>query len=641
MSTTIIKLIDNNIIGAVPAPNGTAHPYFDDIYHKLEPIRLTRSEFAARKQFVGMIGPGRSGKSTLINSLIGSTVSPIGGGTETTARPSLVVYSRNPGIEVYFAKNDLANLSLEETCSLIEPFIENLKGKLSEEDLEKATSELECSKLSLSPTSLKGALTGPFPKEPLLVVVKTPEWVLKTDQLCFVDFPGLDGFKHNYKNSPNSFALMQFMDFLIVNQSTFACLDRNMVQFLSKSLNQKEKPPVWLVHNKVEAKSWREEQSNVEEVNLMIAQAKKVLAQELEIDESELPVNLINLGKAHDGIFSTRESLFHESQFENFESNFLGTLHSRRLEKLLCASKEVMKSLPAIRADIEADQAKCIHKENAIHQAQDILQKSDLGVETLAAAFGKYGPINLNQILGHLRSMMQADIDVSMAKLKEESAKNNGKLAARNINKILENMVKHIEDSLKGFAWTDVPYLADPCCRSLDELSESVEGQLLDDANEKLEKNGLRKLNPAEKWMPSDLPKIPFNKLRWNPLRGTKRVFGIIPWPRTYSYNKIEDYVFYQMFQNLMEQNVKTLDHWRDSIKANFLKLTNDKRKKSYLNDLGELRTKLESEIQAERPRFSKGLQTIDDIESSIRTMRAATESELGALRNKKWSAKG
>lgn len=642
MSTTIIKLIDNDIMKAVSAAGAEEikPPYLSDIKESLEPIKASRNSFSARKQIIGMVGPGRSGKSTLINSLIGSTVSPIGKGYETTARPSIVMYSRTPGIEIYFGENDTSNMSMDECCEAIRPFVDLIKGYQSEEAFRAAVASHECNKLSLSTTTLRTALTGMFPKEPLMVVVKTPEWVLKTDQLCFIDFPGLDGFKHNYHKNPNAYALLRFIDFLILNQSTFSGLDRSMVLFLKRALGECDTPPMWLVHNKVEAKTWQEEDLTVNEAQSMIENTKKIICSELEVLEKDLPVNIINLGKAHDGIFSTRESLFHESQFENFETTFMGGLHSRRLQSLLDASGVVLQKLPGIRSRIESDLEVANGRVELLERVQEQIQKAELDHESLSAAFGKYGPINLNQILAHLRSLMQNDIDFTMQSIKEECSKKDGKLPASYVNKKIAAMIGQLEGTLSGFNWTDVPYLAEPCCKSLDDLSGSVERTYVDEANKELEAHGLRGLHQTNNWTPRDLPSVPFGDLRWVPLHTTKRIFGFIPWPRHYSNTKIEDHVIYHLFGNLMEQNVKVLDNWRGDLKSAFLKITSDKRKNGYLNDLGSIRQELSEELEATEKKCRSGITLVDSIVGTIRKMSDATRSELSALQKKKWSAK-
>lgn len=627
-------------MGSVPQKNGTFQPYFEELSTILDPIRLNRGDFTARKQLVGMIGPGRSGKSTLINSLVGSEVSPIGQGLETTSRASIVMYSKEPGIEVYFGEKDANEFTPEEVIENVSPFISAIRGFIKREEFEEKTQGLECKALALSSNNLKAALTSKFPKEPLLVIVKTPEWVLKTDQLCFIDFPGLDGFYHNYQKNPNSYVLLGMCDFLILNQSNFCSLDRSMLLFVNKIFHQKEKPLVWFVHNNVEAKSWKPDEEAKEEMEEMVAKTHHMISEELGMNQSEIPVSIINIGKAHDGIFSTRENLFHESQFENFESNFMGKIHSIRLQKLMGTSSEVLERLPNIRSKIQNDESEFENKLGVVKSVEETIRTISIDEKSDASAFGKYGPIGVNQILAHLRSLMQTDIDFAMKSIRELCEKKNGNLPASVVNARVGSLIEQLEETLKGFCWKDVPFLAEQCCKSLDDLSTAAESEALAKANKILTRKGLRELNPVEPWRAEDLPKIPFGGLNWTPVRKTKRLFGLIPWPKSYSFGRIEDYIVYQLFGHLMEQNVTTLDEWRDLVRDTFLRRVNVKRKNTYLSDLGQISNELKKEFDQLRVKCTKSMEVINNVENSLHSMRSVTQSELSALKNKKWSAK-
>lgn len=642
MSTAILKLIDKEILGAVPGPNGKAHPYFDEIREIVKPLDSVRGEFHIRKKVVGLMGPSRSGVSTLINSLIGSPVCPMGQGHETTTRPALIMYSRTPGIEVYYPSRDIAEMDGDEYASHFGAFISHVHGDLSEADFLVKMSGLEKTSLSLSASSLKAALAGPLQREPMMVVVRTPEWVLKTDQIAFIDFPGLDGFKRNFKKNPHVYKVLQYIDFLILNQSTFAGLDRSMVLFLKNLMGDVKSlmPPVWLVHNRVEAKYWRDREVNEAEVREMLSFARQVISSELGIPESEIPVNNINLGKAHDGIFSSRESLFYESHFEEFEKNFMTTVHSFKLKKLLHHSEDILSKFPAISTRLADSRVRDEHRISKARSLRESLEESEISSETLDTAFGKYGPINVNPLLGELRSRMQKLMDECLSELSDQCIKNNGEISAGKFNEGIGAMVEEMDAMLSGFKWTEIPSAAEPHCQSLDDLACSAENGYVGKINMSLKESDLPSLEKPPGWKPGDLPALGFSGLRWKPAQRFRRLLGFIPWPKRYNYNRIENHVVYHLFGELIDQVVVALNEWRETLKLAFIDDCRKRRKNHYIEQLQELVGNLEKDFEESAPRIQQTNSLIDRLTQNLTTVREATRSELNALQNKKWSAK-
>ena len=640
MSASILSLLDNEILRSVPQRNGTVQPYFEEISSILDPIRLNRGNFMARKQLVGLVGPGRSGKSTLLNAIVGSEISPIGSGFETTSRASIVKYSKEPGIEVYFADKTQNAHTIQEYSDLILPFISLIRGTTKNGKNNEKLRKLECLNLALSSDNLIKALVGQFQKEPVMVIIKTPEWVLKTDQLCFVDFPGLDGLKHNFQNNPSAYALLGLCDFLILNQSNFSSLDKSMVSFVSKMLNSCEKPPVWFVHNKVEAKSWRSEEEFLKELEEMVEASHQMISEELDLDKRDIPINIINLGKAHDGIFSSRENLFHESQFENFETHFMGEIHSIRLQKLMESSSEALERLPKVKSKIEADELEYQNKLKVIKKVESALKALAVDEKSEDFVFDKNGPLEVDKILALLKSLIQSDFDFAVHSMKKLSDKKKDKIPATSVNARLGNLMTQVEETINGFTWSNFTFLAEEYCSVLNDLSSSAESAWIMESNHHLRNIGLKELRLKDSWHSEDLVTIPFGKIDWNPVKKIKKIFGLLPWPKSYSYDFLKDHIEGHLFDKLMEQNVRALDEWREMIRDKFLKKITIERKNAYLRNLSNIHDDLIKESEQIKTRCNESIEVIDFIQSRLQSVHSMAESELSMLKSKKWSSK-
>lgn len=640
MSTAILKLIDREILGAVPGPNGKPHPYFDEIRESLQPLRAIRGELNARKQLVGLLGPARSGVSTLINSLVGSNVCPVGTGHETTARPAMVVYSRHPGIEVFYPENDLGTMETDEYLSLFKVFVDTIRGQLTEEEFQKATGKMERTSLSLSASALRASLAGPLHREPVLVIVKTPEWVLKTDQICFLDLPGLDGFRRNYHRNPHYYRLLQFVDFLILNQSTFASLDQSMILFLKNIIGDRTLPPMWLVHNLVDAKYWRDREVNEAELQRQLKATRSIILSEFQIPEKDLPINRINLGKAHEGIFSTREALFYESHFEDFEKNFMTTIHSRKLTELLARSENAGQSISPVSERLAADRTRDQERLRVVETLPDTVRNAEMQDKSMEVAFGQYGPVKASALLTGFRQKMQTRMDACLGDASIHCQQNSDRISARDANRFIEKMIRDMEAIFSGFSWSDDSEESRQLCHALDDLARSMESSYVRQVNDSLVKAGLEPLPPPPAWEPASLPPIQSLTFIWRPMRKIKRIMGFIPWPQSYTYSKFEDYVIYQLFGALIDQVVNKLNQWREALREDFQKRCQSDRKKHYLDALESVIDSLESESETREKCYEETGRVLDRLQSSLRSVSEATRSELSALRNKKWSAK-
>lgn len=203
-----------------------------------------------------VVGPAKSGKSTLVNLLAGDYVSPTSF-LECTVRPS-VISRRSDGAEssltVYSATN--ADARIEQVDSLIDI----IRGFGTEEELEGVI----CEKLPLTEKNIRErvqlGLEKSIDSQNLLTSIRTHGGKLLQDRVFIIDMPGFDGAYQNIDN-PVYETIAQRADLIIFVQSSNAAFSKVSKEFLDILAENNRNVPVCLVHNIFDAAWWRDEES--------------------------------------------------------------------------------------------------------------------------------------------------------------------------------------------------------------------------------------------------------------------------------------------------------------------------------------------------------------------------------------------
>lgn len=252
-------------------------------------LERRRRAFETHRFFVVTVGALKSGKSTLINSLVGQRVSPDGIGAETTKKCSVIMSADNEhpeGITLYRAPNYTTNSQKKEgwereseklTSTLMEYFkgIREWDGELTKL-FERKTIPLHGK--GMDPAGEKDNLEYVLTSEELGGLQQFRDFFLaeirvKVEEknqtilnhgghkIAIVDMPGLDGIlagaSATYVGSahnPVNFLPKSCHLFLLV-QSSISGLNRSTADTLKSWRTEKRRTPVYLVFNTIEAKS--------------------------------------------------------------------------------------------------------------------------------------------------------------------------------------------------------------------------------------------------------------------------------------------------------------------------------------------------------------------------------------------------
>ena len=249
-----------NLLNRCQLVGNTARNIIEKYSHTLRPdiqTELNRLANRAREYEHGtfiilVVGPAKSGKSTLVNLISGAYVSPTSF-LECTVRPS-VISRRKEGQEssltVYSGTDNATKLDK------IDSIIDMIRGFGSEEDLSGVISE----RLPLTEENIRQrvqlGLERSLDSENLLTSICTPGGPLLQERVFVIDMPGFDGAYQNIDN-PVYETIAQRADLIIFVQSSNAAFSKVSKEFLNVLAKNNKNVPVCLVHNVFDASWWR------------------------------------------------------------------------------------------------------------------------------------------------------------------------------------------------------------------------------------------------------------------------------------------------------------------------------------------------------------------------------------------------
>ncbi len=274
-----------------------------------------KNAFDAKRLFVSCFGALKAGKSTLMNALAETYVSPVKSGIETTLRCSVVMPadSENPeGIRFYKFKNNIefAEDDKQETSEaefrfkkMAEDILQYFKGAKEWDEIDDFFDRCEPYHLTGKREKLD-ALTKEYPSEIapfqnfLIAEIRIdasrlPEnSLLHQENIALWDMPGLDGIKANVeKNNPESKIIKEILKnshyFLFV-QSSVTALNTTAKKTLIDCLAERKEVPSMVVFNKISGKNWLTPEFITDEIE---KQQQAVTADLREINPEIITVN--------------------------------------------------------------------------------------------------------------------------------------------------------------------------------------------------------------------------------------------------------------------------------------------------------------------------------------------------------------
>ncbi len=239
-----------------------AAPLEPVIHDKLRGVvrRLARSrkEFASKLFILLVFGPLKSGKSTLVNCLVRSEVSPTALGISATKRPCIILGANGApdSAEQYFATQRDPGTRLE----AFESVIDHLRGLDEPGSLARLVEVkgLDCAEVheALSREQRDGA------REPLITALRVAE---KSEErfldegVAVIDSPGLDdpaNRRQTHEKTAVDWAVAN-ADLCVLVHSSLAAPGADMLRFVAEIVAKDSAPPLVILQNRFDARLWR------------------------------------------------------------------------------------------------------------------------------------------------------------------------------------------------------------------------------------------------------------------------------------------------------------------------------------------------------------------------------------------------
>lgn len=275
-----------------------------------------------------VVGPVKSGKSTLVNLIANAYVSPTHF-LECTVRPS-IISQRHEGVEckiTVFTTHDTASRT-EQTDAIIDC----IRGMENEDELV----GISKAEYELTPENIKEkvelGMNDSFQSETLVTSITTPGGKLMRKNVFVIDMPGFDGEQANIDN-PVYDAIAQRADLVIFVQSSNSAISKVSWQFLNMLSANNKDVPVCLIHNVFDSSWWRSDEERAAAVKVQKETAiREIRKQGFTIDDDQC--FCINLGKVEDGRkqqFQETPSLREEvEEYDRIEGLLYDRVISRR-----------------------------------------------------------------------------------------------------------------------------------------------------------------------------------------------------------------------------------------------------------------------------------------------------------------------
>ena len=311
----------------------------NELISVIKQLRRKRKEFDATRFFVLVVGPVKSGKSTLVNIFARRYVSPTAY-QECTALPTIIGKSDrehlNKIIQYFPTEQFNTEKDQKETFDYIVDVIREVENHdVLNGRVQKITTELTNDNVKEIVTLYHDEEAD---KKELVVSIGIEGGGFIDDEIMLIDMPGLDGGKKHKDNTLVYSNMAERADVVFFVQSTTSAINKASIEFLNQLFYKKEgKVPVWLIHNVHDSQYFlAEDFKKSADIQEQIAIGKKRVRDGFKIDKfDDIP---LNLGKIYAAINEidrikpeNREEI--EKTFEEYkkvENELIETLKKER-----------------------------------------------------------------------------------------------------------------------------------------------------------------------------------------------------------------------------------------------------------------------------------------------------------------------
>ncbi|MBR3092873.1 MAG: dynamin family protein [Bacteroidaceae bacterium] len=237
----------------------------DEVRSGLNRLYRRSMEYKNGSFIMLVVGPVKSGKSTLVNLLAHRYVSPTDK-LECTIRPSIISSVDSEaecGIEVYTAKDENRK---EKDLDLI---IDKLRGIIADES--EIREHLTKVSYPLNDDNIDAYITPSYNKSDNSIITSittTGSKLLKsTDagKIFIADMPGFDGNRVNLSNSLYD-AISKRVDLILFVHSSVSAFNVTSNEYLDKLREYNGTVPVYLIHNIFDSTYWKSKESRQRDV---------------------------------------------------------------------------------------------------------------------------------------------------------------------------------------------------------------------------------------------------------------------------------------------------------------------------------------------------------------------------------------
>ena len=327
-----------------------------------------------------VVGPVKSGKSTLVNLIANAYVSPTHF-LECTVRPSIISQRREGEdcrITVYTTEDS------RQRARAIDSVIDSIRGMENGEWLR----DVVKSEFELTPENIKDkvelGLQESLSAETLVTSITTPGGRLMKQDVFIIDMPGFDGEYANI-DDPVYDTIAQRADLIVFVQSSNSAISKVSGQFLKKLHENNKDVPVSLIHNVFDSAHWRddaERRQTVEEQKQFALGEIRRLGFKIDAEQCFS----INLGKVEDSRnakYADDADLRSEAQAFDEIENYL---HDRvisnrdvmRLSVCLGRTQQQLQKLTATISEELGKNAALLQQYNEAAQAFEALRNEPL-----------------------------------------------------------------------------------------------------------------------------------------------------------------------------------------------------------------------------------------------------------------------
>lgn len=326
----------------------SAYKDFETLAFNLKKLENRSREYKNPSFLILVVGPVKSGKSTFVNLVAKSYVSPTHF-LECTVRPSFISSSKDEqSLTVYRSRNsEMKAEQMDSILSCINGLIERQEIEDVDSQVYELTNQNIDKYVRLDPI-------GIVKDDIIMTAIKTKGGILLQDNVFLVDMAGFDGANVNL-DTPTYKTIVERADLIVFVQSSNSAISKVSSNFFNLLQDRNHTVPVCLVHNVFESAYWRSDENKKLDIDEQKKYAISSISTKYKLSLHEDNAYNINLGKVDDWLHGNyrnelKDVLEQEAaEFEKVEKNIhellLSHRNSIRLKNCLARTKLQMEVL--------------------------------------------------------------------------------------------------------------------------------------------------------------------------------------------------------------------------------------------------------------------------------------------------------